>query len=199
MELVLFSHKTDNKRQAQVVDLEQAVVLGWLKDEDRTRSPQTSESRPLNKLSSQALNLMLNIDGAMTSETELWVWALIGFALQVAALIFPAWATYQWRWLKGAETVRPYAYPCYLAGSFSLIVGLIFCSHVIEAVSEERKFVPQNRKEGEIRTVFRVQMACTLGDQSFPSSLIVNSPGDNSLRTSTSIRISSAEVSSISL
>ncbi|KAF2808792.1 uncharacterized protein BDZ99DRAFT_444593, partial [Mytilinidion resinicola] len=140
-----------------------------------------ASSRILNELAKGAPNFTLNIRGSTVSRSELWFWTAVGIVCQTVALVIPALGTYYWDWPKGDFPVPSYEYPCFLIGSTFIIIGLIFCSRVIEATTAEHDFV--QRKSKKIQ-VLRLQRTCTVSDQHFESYAILNAPGDVRLRTS---------------
>jgi len=137
----------------------------------------------VNTLSSQAPNIALNVAKSTASKAELWIWATVGAFLQSVALVFPALTTYVWKFSKASSHIQGYAYPSFLVGTLTVILGTVLCSHVIEGVTVERTFSPRKTSHQEIQ-VFRLQKACRVSDQTFSPYLILNAPGNDVIRTS---------------
>ncbi|RYO88649.1 hypothetical protein DL763_005923 [Monosporascus cannonballus] len=127
-------------------------------------------------------NLALNITNATASADELWRWAVLGILLQLVGLIIPGLTTYYWHWTKAGTPVQSYGYPCFLIGSVFVILGVLGCGHVIEGKTVEHEF-DKGEKALQYR-IIRLQGACTVSDQHFPSFAILNAVGDTTLRTS---------------
>lgn len=183
-EFIVYSRKN---KPIQLADLEGAVSNGWLVETGKLSptSDKDSKDNGLRQLSRQAPNLTLNVDQATASNLELRLWTIFGVTLHCITWIMPALVTYHWKWSKGLVRIQGYAYPCFLLGSCLVTVGVILCSHVIEATTKERTFAPAKEKTKEDAiAVFRLQVACTVGDQYFPTCIIFNSAEDRSLRTS---------------
>lgn len=172
----------DEDKDIRVLDLEGAVAERWLREEQPWGIHDLHMDAK--NLATQAPNLALNIEGATSSRRELWLWAVVGILLQSTALTIPALATYYWKLAKASAPVQSYAYPCFVAGTCAIILGTMLCSHVIEAITEERTFQPPIGKVGRIVQVLRLQKACKVSDQSFPPFLIYNKAGNHTIRTS---------------
>lgn len=96
--------------------------------------------KKLKSLTSQAPNITLNVRGSTSTATELWFCVAIGVVLQTAAIVVPGLTVYLWNWQKEGTDVAAYGYPSFLVGSLSVILGIIGCSRVIEARTEETEF-----------------------------------------------------------
>ncbi len=170
--------------RTEVVDLATACRQRWL-DSDGLDISTTGSGKELDELSEAAPNLALNVKNATAPWWELWLWAAVGIALQAAALVVPLLATYRWEWKKAGVPVAPYGYPCFVAGTILVIVGVMFCGHVIEGITTERYFAARPESYAvEVTKIIRLQRACTVSDQHFSSYVISNSPGDLDIRTS---------------
>jgi hypothetical protein len=132
------------------------------------------------QLAQSAPNLILNVKQTVSPAWESWLCASLGVILQVATLILAGFATYHWRWSKGGKTIASYGFPCFLAGTAAVSVGLLICAHVIEASTDECKF---DIYLSEVN-VIRIQRACSVSEQNFKSFALVNEGGDRYLRTS---------------
>jgi hypothetical protein len=143
-------------------------------------------SRPIllraEQLAKQPPNLILNVHGALPRSRDLQSFAVIGALIQLVAITIPAFITYHWRTPKATGPVDRYAYPTFLAGSCFLIAGIALCSYIIEATTVEQVFEPTGNHE--VKTIFRLQLERTMGDQPFQTYVIVNEQEDNSIRTS---------------
>jgi hypothetical protein len=145
------------------------------------------EDERIELLANDAPNIALNVRNSTAPKWELWSWAAIGIMLQMAALVAPALSTYHWKWSKGGAPITAYGYPCFLVGSLLVIVGLIFCGHVIEGSTTEHEFAAAAQSDYPtplISQIVRLQKACTVSEQHFPSYAIFNTAGDWRIRTS---------------
>jgi len=143
------------------------------------RPPKRSPS----KLAAQPPNMTLNIHNAVASTRETLLFMALGIAMQSVALVIPAIMTYHWKKKKGDQFVQGYAYPTFLAASCVLITGIALCSHIIEATTVEQIFVAE---KPYVKRIFQLQMACTMGDQTFDPYIIATNPRADCLRTSRS-------------
>ena len=133
-------------------------------------------------------SILLNYHSASGSRLELSVVAITGLVLQSVVLIFGALVTYRWEWTKAGAPVASYGYPMTAAGTLSLSLGLILCSRVVEASTNER--VHPFPEEGALsRRIVWLQKAQTAADNVFRSAAIFGSEeqgkkGVRSIRTS---------------
>ncbi|RYP05608.1 hypothetical protein DL765_009791 [Monosporascus sp. GIB2] len=142
----------------------------------------SAEQILVNSLNDAPPNLAVNITNATASADELWRWAILGILLQLVGMIIPGLTTYYWHWTKAGTPVQSYGYPCFLTGSVLVILGVLGCGHVIEGKTVEHEF-NKGKKASQYR-IIRLQGACTVSDQHFPSFAILNAVGDTTLRTS---------------
>jgi hypothetical protein len=136
------------------------------------------------QISNGAPNIALNVRKSTASTKELVVCATLGTILQIGALVFPGVTTYHLKWTKGGSPIAGYGYPCFAIGTLAVTVGMIFCGRVIEGSTTEHEFAMRGVKEGTQPQLMRLQKACTVSDQHFPSFAIFNSPKDLRIRTS---------------
>jgi len=129
-----------------------------------------------------APNLALNVSNTEATPRELWTWAAVGVALQAAAVMFPAVASYRLQWFKAESQVADYAYPCFVAGSFLIFAGILGCGHVIEGVTVKTA-LQFHESRPDCRAVW-IQSACTVSDQHFSSCAILQSPNEGQIRMS---------------
>lgn len=187
-ELVVYSGGNSHN-ELRVVDLNEACHLNVLREErDRIKIKGTAiqaRFKPAH-LSAQPPNIALNIDKTSPSSSEVWILAFLGVILQAVALIIPAFMTYYWKIKKGNSTVQRYAYPVFLIGSCALFIGMALCSWIIETTTIEQTFKPP--QPSKIKTIFRLQMACTMGDQTYKPFVILNSADNKCIRTSRSLQ-----------
>lgn len=186
-----------HESRIQVLSLKEAILGGWLESSElrafkNVRGNTTYFEEEVQKLSDQAPNITLNVEGATSNTVELWLWVTFGSALQLIGLLFPALISYHWNWSKGSKPAQRYAYPCFLIGSSAIILGMILCSHVIEGITAETTFAPSKHPPSKILRILRIQRACTVSDQTFPSYMIFNSINNKTIRTS---RLESTRVS----
>ncbi|KAG4441845.1 hypothetical protein IFR05_002646 [Cadophora sp. M221] len=145
------------------------------------------EKTLIDKLLSSAPNIILNVDRAVAPRWQLWLFAWIGIISQLAVLVFGALTTYHWRFEKGGAPIALYGYPCTLAGTLTVSVGLLLCSHVIEGSTDECKLQLNDREiiDGRFRhQILRIQRACVVSEQHFSSYALFNSETSDFLRTS---------------
>jgi hypothetical protein len=134
-------------------------------------------------------NLTLNTPGAVIGRSELWGWVLFGSIIQCGVLILPA-ILQRYKILALAEMgSNRYGYPCFLIGSVALTVGMVLCSHTIEAKTTEYEIITNSAQgtwSNELRPVgvYCYQPATTVGDQHYDPYLILNAPGDCRIRFS---------------
>ncbi|CAZ86102.1 unnamed protein product [Tuber melanosporum] len=81
-------------------------------------------------------NISLNICGAR-GQGELWVFAILGIVLQFGCLIFIGVTRYHPKLNWKEEKNSKYAYPLMASGTLLLVVGMMACSRVVQASSEE--------------------------------------------------------------
>ncbi|KAH7397437.1 hypothetical protein BKA66DRAFT_241867 [Pyrenochaeta sp. MPI-SDFR-AT-0127] len=187
-ELIVYSGDTPND-EIRIATLHEACrqkVLNEVLREVRLVGTSEQPRFTSQHLSAQPPNIALNIDKAAPSDQEVWTLAVLGVALQAVALVIPAIMTYHWKEKKGNSTVQRYAYPVFLLGSCALFIGMALCSRIIETRTMEQTFRPP--KPNTIKTIFRLQMACTMGDQDFAPFVILNSADNKCIRTSRSLQ-----------
>lgn len=176
MELILVKDK--NSHLPKIIALNDAIDHEYMRLKNKNKPILATTPRIL---ASQPPNIALNSEGSSSLKKELWWWAFIGIILQLAAIVFPALATYFWEFSKADSDVQDYAYPCFTAGTLAVVFGVILCSHVIEGVTDEATFEPTS---SAVLQVTRLQLACTVSDQSFESFLIMNPLGNKQVRLS---------------
>jgi hypothetical protein len=170
---------TEDETGVCVGGLYDANRVGWMVDKE-TQSPISGEL--LERLTLHLVpNLALNA-GRTASESEKWTFAIIALTLQTVAVIIPAVSTYEWHWKKGSKDAQGYAYPCYLAGTLAVCLGVSLCSRAIDLATEELDLIPS--REGKIGPIFSIQLPCTIGDQDFPATLIMNNDSNQGIRMS---------------
>ncbi|KAG0636075.1 hypothetical protein HOY80DRAFT_1090207 [Tuber brumale] len=81
-------------------------------------------------------NISLNICG-IRGQGELWLFAILGIVLQFGCLIFIGVTRYHPRINWGRDKNSGYAYPLMASGTLLLVIGMIACSRVVQASSEE--------------------------------------------------------------
>ncbi|KAG9380267.1 hypothetical protein A1F94_009162 [Pyrenophora tritici-repentis] len=185
LELIVYSHsEAEIPDEIQVGDLRDAYAdkaLTYLSKSGQTQTFEDAES--LDRLVEQPPNITLNINKAITTNGETWSLVAFGVAIQTVALVVPAIMTYHWKEKKDGELVQDYAYPIFLAGSLALIIGIALCSHIIEATSVEHTF---KKEKPNVKSIIYLQMACTMGDQTFGQYLLSMGNEKECIRTSRS-------------
>jgi hypothetical protein len=162
----------------RLCDLQRAVSQGWM------TSASTHPWRRIQDLAlqwSSAPNLALNA-GRITSGFEKRTFAIIAIAIQSTAVVIPAISAYIWHWNKGSQNAQGYAYPCYLVETLAVCLGVSLCSLVIDHATEEYDLVPTGKRK--IGPTIFIQKSCTIGDQEFPDTLIVNNNDNRCTRIS---------------
>jgi hypothetical protein len=170
----------------RVGDLYEAIQQQWMINK-RMQNLRVSRPQPPDRFlefmreTKRAPNLALNA-GSIASDFEKWAFAIIALTLQTVAIVLPAVSTYHWHWKKGSKDAPEYAYPCYLAGTLTVCLGVALCSRVIDLATEETQMIPS--RDGRTGPIFHIQLACTIGDQDFPTVLIMNSDSNQGIRMS---------------
>lgn len=136
----------------------------------------------ITRLAKQPPNLILNVHNALPDDRELWVFAIVGTALQFVAIAIPVVMTYHWKKLKGTKQIQNYAFPTFLIGTCFLSVGIALCSYVIDATTVEHVFTPTDGYD--VNDVFRLQFQQEIGDQLFNAYIMVNNSGYKKIRVS---------------
>ncbi|KAF4465565.1 ankyrin repeat [Fusarium albosuccineum] len=168
-------------RKGEIFDIQGAMYENLI---CRHGVEQEERIQMIEALSNTAPNLGLNVHNATAPSWELSSWAFLGLLLQSSALMFPAVATYYWKWTKVSNQIPEYGYPCFCIGTICLIAGILTCGHVIEGVTTEYEFniTPSGREQGLV--IFRFQKARTVGDQHFPDCFILNHEYNRSIKIS---------------
>ncbi|KAI0163085.1 hypothetical protein BJ166DRAFT_613112 [Pestalotiopsis sp. NC0098] len=139
-----------------------------------------------------APNISLNLQDH--NSTELRVCAVVGSIIQMAVIIYSAFATYYPTLRYSKEEQQPvagYAFPCMAAGTYLLSCGLVLCANVVEGRSKEETY---KVKEGYEARIVWIQRKSTVGDQVFASvALFGTNPRDGIV---TSRRLHTATVTS---
>ncbi|CAG9950548.1 unnamed protein product, partial [Clonostachys rosea f. rosea IK726] len=108
----------------------------------------------------------------LSSTLELWIVAIIGTILQLGVVAYWAFATYYptLQYPKDDKRVANYAYPCAAAGTLTLVVSMMLCSHVVESRTTETRYIP-HRKAHDIYFCW-LQQEKVVNDQSFNSHIV---------------------------
>ncbi|KAF2107492.1 hypothetical protein BDV96DRAFT_672970 [Lophiotrema nucula] len=175
-ELILYA---DAGGKLTVLTLESAVRSGFLKEDTGRRQSKVD----VTALGNEAPNIALNITGATAQPAELWMWAIFGVLVQSSALLIPALSAYYWSWPKGDNSIPSYGFPCFIAGSVGILVGIILCSYTIEASTTEHDFILDPHISASMRPVY-IQLGCTVGDQRYHSHLLCREKSIGRVRTS---------------
>jgi hypothetical protein len=146
-------------------------------------SGQPTIREQIEQLSRGAPNLALNIPTATARQKELCFWVAWAVLAQMGVLILPAIATYRWKWMRGNNSVPSYGYPCFVLGSVAIVIGLMLCSHTIEASTTEFDFTPNRSKKVDMQ-VLRLQEAGTVNNRFYGWYIILCEPRLSMFRTS---------------
>ena len=131
-------------------------------------------------------NLSLNIHGQI-SRSELYIVAIFGTMLQLGILVYYGIATCYLNLLNNGEPVASHAFPTTVLGTFSLVIGMLLCAHIIDGGTSETTFRPG---PGRKARVVWLQRCGTVNDQTFEPFAIFP-PNDSAIIT-TSNRASEA-------
>jgi len=150
-------------------DVENAMRRRRRKSPQNTSKLATSDSAP---------NISLNFC-EIKRQRELWLFAILGFVLQFGSLVFIGVTRYhhQIGWKAGKNL--GYAYPLMASGTLLLVMGMMACSHVVQASSKETTWVA----EKSFRILW-LQKSATVNDQLFGSYALFADKERNTLTTS---------------
>ncbi|KAK6352268.1 hypothetical protein TWF730_009099 [Orbilia blumenaviensis] len=118
-------------------------------------------------------NLSLNVNGDLTSKSELVFVALLSTVLQVGVVVYQIMITYlrpfNQGFLKGGNRIPEYACPLTVAGTVMVGFGMFACSMVVQEKSEERTwdFDHDNIPPGYRLRVAWLQRHQVVTDQNF--------------------------------
>ena len=152
------------------------------------QSQLSSSSDAEERQSPPAPNISLNIHGGSRS-SELYAAALCGIILQFGVLLFCGFSVYHPRFSprfpKNGQRIRPYAFPAMATGTIILAIGMVICSFVVEASTEEKVyFAPETtgasteneehpRPQRDLRVrILWLQKSHVVSDQKFDSHVI---------------------------
>jgi len=112
--------------------------------------------------------ISLSIPTIKFERGELYLVAIIGIILQLGVLIYSGFATYYptLKFPKDGHRVARYAFPCTAVGTLILVLGMLFCAHVVESSTKEARY--QAGEEKSARLVW-LQQTKTVNDQVFNS------------------------------
>ena len=127
---------------------------------------------------SGAPNISLNIV-EIKRRWELCLFAILGFVLQFGSLLFIGVTHYHHKInLKEGENLG-YAYPLMASGTLFLVMGMMACSHVVQASSIEDTWVAEKKFK-----ILWLQKSATVNDQQFKSYVLSTKKERNTLTTS---------------
>ena len=152
------------------------------------QSQLSSSSDAEEQQSPPAPNISLNIHGGSRS-SELYAAALCGIILQFGMLVFCGFSVYHprfsQRFPKNGQRIRPYAFPAMATGTIILAIGMVICSFVVEASTEEKVYFapettgasteneehPRPQRDLKVRILW-LQKSHVVSDQKFDSHVI---------------------------
>ncbi|PUU81753.1 hypothetical protein B9Z19DRAFT_1099573 [Tuber borchii] len=145
----------------------------------RSNSPQNAlRPTPGHTTRDSAPNISLNID-EIKGQRELWLFAILGSVLQLGSLVFIGVTHYHPKInLKEGEN-SGYAYPLMASGTLFLVMGMMACSHVVQASSVETTW-----KAKKPFRILWLQKSGTVNDQRFGSYVLFAGKERNTLTTS---------------
>jgi len=134
-----------------------------------TSQPTTHESAP---------NISLNIV-EIEARMELWIFAIVGFVLQFGSLVFIGVTHYHPKLNWGMGKNSGYAYPLMASGTLLVVLGMMACSHVVQASSKETTYVAD-----ESFRILWLQKSAIVNDQRFGSYVLFTGKERKTLTTS---------------
>ena len=135
------------------------------------------------KESPSAPNISLNIHGP-SHNSELYAAALCGILSQFGVLVFCAFSVYQPTFKKGFPKDRKpvpfYAFPLMATGTVVLAIGMVICSYIVEASTEEKVYsVPgtgsasSGSRPSDLKVrILWLQKSHVVSDQKFDSHVV---------------------------
>ncbi|KAG0643609.1 hypothetical protein HOY80DRAFT_879893 [Tuber brumale] len=154
-EILYFEDGTDGQGGPRFLSLEAAKQNGILRNAKKRREDDTA---PIS-----APNISLNICEAK-EQGELWLFAILGIVLQFGCLIFIGVTRYHPKINLKEDKDSKYAYPLMASGTLFVVIGMMACSRVVQASSEEDIWVA----ERSFRILW-LQKSSRVNDQLFGS------------------------------
>ncbi|CUS14875.1 unnamed protein product, partial [Tuber aestivum] len=136
--------------------------------------------------SASAPNISLNFC-EIKRQWELWLFALLGVALQSGSLVFIGVVHYHPGLRLKEKENSEYAYPLMASGTLLLVLGMMACSHVVQASSIETTWVADKNFK-----ILWLQKSSTVNDQLFGSYAIFGEGERRTLTTSRHIKYTSS-------
>jgi len=163
------SKRSSTSPDSASADVEYATRRQRRKHPQNTSKLATSDSAP---------NISLNFC-EIKRQRELWLFAILGFVLQFGSLVFIGVTRYHHKldWKEGRNP--GYAYPLMASGTLLLVMGMMACSHVVQASSEETIWEAENPFR-----ILWLQKSATVNDQLFGSYALFADKERNTLTTS---------------
>jgi len=158
-------------------------IFSWISSKSSTTSWDSASADVENATSGptargSAPNISLNV-GKTKGRGELWLFAILGLLLQFGSLIFIGITHYHPKInLKEGEN-SGYAYPLMASGTLFLVMGMMACSHVVQASSVEITWVAKKPFR-----ILWLQKSATVNDQLFGSYALSLDGESNTLTTS---------------
>ena len=163
---LLLPNDRETRHPTEIYDFQTAISAGILSS-NTNRPPETRN------MEGATPNIALNISDRRVSRLEMKAVAMVGVLLQSGVLIFAGFSVLYWPWNvkfdKDGESVKPYAFPLVCTGTATLVLGMFFCSLIVERSTDEEKW---DINEGKKFQVVWLQKGCSVGDQHFGSYLI---------------------------
>jgi hypothetical protein len=166
MEPLTIDYKT-----GEVMDI--STALGTPKHhfelDESVRTYSEAERRPsyIQKVADGTPNLSLDMQDPRRDALISRCLALGSMAAQLGVTVANGIIAYRLKWAGSQPT---FAYLCYLVGEVLMCGSVMGCSHAIETTTKEWYL----RCKKDHISVVRLQQACTVGDQHFPSSAVFN-------------------------
>lgn len=121
-----------------------------------------------------APNISLNARGEAASQNELWSVAILGTIIQSVVIAYWGLITKYEPWLatgkflKGGRPTPQYAFPMTTVGTVAVVMGMLICSHVVDAATVEEKWKAKEDEEGKVRFAW-LQKGQVVNDEHFDS------------------------------
>ncbi|KAI5846598.1 hypothetical protein DFP73DRAFT_475768 [Morchella snyderi] len=121
-----------------------------------------------------APNISLNARGETASQSELWSVAVLGTVIQSFVIVYWGLITKYEPWLstakfrKGGRLAPEYAFPMTTVGTVAVVMGMLICSHVVDAATVEEKWNAKEDEEGKVKFAW-LQKGQIVNDEHFDS------------------------------
>lgn len=114
------------------------------------------QDRPFGDIVSDnvASNLTLNIPGAITDRSKVFLAMCVCIFAQTGVIIANAFIVYRLQWLRAGKIVAAYGYPVWASGTLAISTGTSICGWVVESSTWKATLRPE--KDSESRAPTRI-------------------------------------------